>query len=40
VSDSPCDVGDDFCTLWHLFDLLPEGAGEFRPKILHSVFTS
>jgi predicted dithiol-disulfide oxidoreductase (DUF899 family) len=33
VSDSPCDVGDDFCTLWHLFDLLPEGAGEFRPKI-------
>jgi hypothetical protein len=33
VSDSPCDVGDDFCALWHLFDLLPEGAGEFRPKI-------
>jgi predicted dithiol-disulfide oxidoreductase (DUF899 family) len=33
VSDSPCDVGDDFCALWHLFDLLPEGAEEFRPKI-------
>ena len=33
VSDSPSDVGDDFCALWHLFDLLPEGAGEFQPKL-------
>jgi predicted dithiol-disulfide oxidoreductase (DUF899 family) len=33
VSDAPCNIGDDFCTLWHLFDLLPEGAEGFRPKI-------
>jgi predicted dithiol-disulfide oxidoreductase (DUF899 family) len=33
VSDSACDVGDDYCTLWHLFDLLPGGAQGFRPKI-------
>jgi predicted dithiol-disulfide oxidoreductase (DUF899 family) len=33
VSDAPCDIGDDFCALWHLLDLLPEGAAGFRPKI-------
>jgi predicted dithiol-disulfide oxidoreductase (DUF899 family) len=33
VSDAECDIGDDFCTLWHLFDLLPEGAAGFRAKI-------
>jgi predicted dithiol-disulfide oxidoreductase (DUF899 family) len=33
VSDASCKIGDDFCTLWHLFDLLPEGAEGFRPKI-------
>jgi len=32
VSDAPSDLGDDFCALWHLFDLLPEGAGDFRPQ--------
>jgi hypothetical protein len=26
VSDAECDIGDDFCTLWHLLDLLPERA--------------
>lgn len=36
VSDAPCDVGDDFCVLWHLFDLLPEGAADFRPKVRYS----
>jgi DNA-binding transcriptional ArsR family regulator len=25
--------GDDFCTVWHLFDLLPGGAGDWFPKI-------
>jgi predicted dithiol-disulfide oxidoreductase (DUF899 family) len=24
--------GDDFCALWHFFDLLPEGAGDWEPK--------
>jgi predicted dithiol-disulfide oxidoreductase (DUF899 family) len=33
VADTPCDIGDDFCALWHLFDLLPEGAAGFRPKV-------
>lgn len=32
VSDSSFGPGDDFCTLWHLFDLIPEGAGEWQPK--------
>jgi|SRR5262249_46074110 len=32
VSDATCDVGDEFCTLWHIFDMLPEGAAGFRPK--------
>jgi predicted dithiol-disulfide oxidoreductase (DUF899 family) len=32
VSDSGCGPGDDFCALWHFFDLLPEGAGEWRPR--------
>jgi predicted dithiol-disulfide oxidoreductase (DUF899 family) len=33
VSDAACDVGDEFCTLWHIFDMLPEGAAGFRPKL-------
>jgi predicted dithiol-disulfide oxidoreductase (DUF899 family) len=24
--------GDDFCATWHLFDLLPGGAGDWSPK--------
>ena len=24
---------DDFCTLWHFFDLLPEGAAGWSPKL-------
>jgi predicted dithiol-disulfide oxidoreductase (DUF899 family) len=32
VSDAPFDEGDDFCTVWHLFDLLPEGAAGWRAK--------
>ena len=24
--------GDDFCALWHFFDLLPDGAGDWQPK--------
>ena len=23
---------DDFCALWHLFDLLPEGSAGWKPK--------
>lgn len=30
VSDSSFSPGDDFCTLWHFFDLLPGGAGTWH----------
>jgi predicted dithiol-disulfide oxidoreductase (DUF899 family) len=36
VSDTPCDGGDDFCALWRLFDLLPDGAQGFRPQLHYS----
>jgi predicted dithiol-disulfide oxidoreductase (DUF899 family) len=32
VSDTPFDQGDDFCAVWHLFDLIPEGAAGWRPR--------
>lgn len=32
VSTSPMGPGDDFCSLWHLFDLIPEGADGWQPK--------
>lgn len=32
VSDTGFGPGDDFCAIWHFFDLLPEGAGGWRPR--------
>ena len=32
VADTGFSPGDDFCTVWHLLDLLPEGAAGWRPK--------
>ncbi len=32
VSDAGLGPGDDFCSLWHIFDLLPGGAGDWAPK--------
>ena len=32
VSDAGFNPGDDFCVLWHIFDLLPGGAGDWRAK--------
>ena len=32
VSDTSFSPGDDFCTVWHFFDLLPEGAAGWRPR--------
>ncbi len=32
VSDARWSPGDDFCTLYHFFDLLPDGTAGFRPK--------
>jgi len=36
VSDAGLGPGDDFCTLWHFFDLLPEGSGDWRPRFSYS----
>jgi len=35
VSDTSFDEGDDFCTVYHLFDLLPDGAAGWRPKFAY-----
>lgn len=32
LSDTGSSPGDDFCTVWHVFDLLPEGRGRWQPK--------
>jgi len=33
VSDTRFNAGDDFCAVYHLFDLLPGGSGEWFPKL-------
>ena len=37
VSDTALGPYDDFCSVWHLFDMLPGGAGEWRPKFKYGV---
>jgi predicted dithiol-disulfide oxidoreductase (DUF899 family) len=32
VSDASFSPGDDFCAIWHMFDMLPGGAADWRPK--------
>jgi hypothetical protein len=32
VSDAQFSPGDDFCSVWHMFDMLPGGAVGWRPK--------
>jgi predicted dithiol-disulfide oxidoreductase (DUF899 family) len=32
VSDTRFSPGDDFCVVWHMFDMLPGGAGDWMPK--------
>jgi len=32
VGSSMFGPGDDFCAVWHLFDLTPEGASSWQPK--------
>lgn len=32
VSDARFSPGDDFCAVWHMFDMLPDGAGDWSPK--------
>jgi predicted dithiol-disulfide oxidoreductase (DUF899 family) len=32
VSDTPFSPGDDFCFVWHFFDLIPEGPAGWQPR--------
>jgi predicted dithiol-disulfide oxidoreductase (DUF899 family) len=32
VADTGFAPGDDFCMVWHLFDLIPEGRAGWKPK--------
>lgn len=32
LSDAGSEPRDDFCALWHVFDLLPSGPGGWQPK--------
>jgi predicted dithiol-disulfide oxidoreductase (DUF899 family) len=32
VSDAALGPGDDFCSLWHIFDLLPDGPAGWKPQ--------
>lgn len=32
VADTPLHPGDDYCALWHMFDMLPGGPGDWEPK--------
>ena len=36
VADTAFTHGDDFCSVWHLFDLLPEGAAGWQPKFSYA----
>ena len=36
VSDAELGPGDDFCTVWHFLDLLPEGADGWSPKFRYA----
>lgn len=33
VSDASMSSGDDFCAVWHMLDLLPEGPAGWQPKL-------
>lgn len=35
VSDTGFRPGDDFCTLWHMFDMLPGAAAGWRPRFAY-----
>jgi predicted dithiol-disulfide oxidoreductase (DUF899 family) len=36
TADTRFQPSDDFCSVWHLLDLLPEGADGWRPKFSYS----
>jgi predicted dithiol-disulfide oxidoreductase (DUF899 family) len=37
VADTSFSPGDDFCSVWHFFDLIPEGAASWTPKFKYEV---
>lgn len=38
VSKARFGPGDDFCSVWHLFDLLPKGSDGWQPKFTYDSF--
>jgi len=36
VADTSFSPGDDFCSVWHLFDLIPEGASGWQPRFSYA----
>ena len=36
VSDQQLGPGDDFCSVWHFFDMLPEGPAGWRAKFAYA----
>jgi hypothetical protein len=36
VADTGFSPGDDFCTVWHVFDLIPEGVAGWQPKFSYT----
>ncbi len=36
VSDTSFSPGDDFCSVWHFLDLIPEGAAGWQPKFSYA----
>lgn len=36
ISDAGSSPGDDFCAAWHLFDLLPDGAAGWQPRLRYA----
>ena len=35
VSDTDFRPGDEFCSVFHLLDLLPEGPADWRPRFTY-----
>jgi predicted dithiol-disulfide oxidoreductase (DUF899 family) len=36
VADTEFAPGDDFCSIWHFFDLIPEGKAGWQPKLSYA----
>ena len=35
VADTPFGPGDSYCAVFNLFDLMPEGSGDWQPKLAY-----